>query len=69
MSNDCYVCRFECEWSIICLCMFLGMVEFRASTTSKPNVPKTQVSESMALHRSKAPHLKEKIPMQLVDFV
>jgi hypothetical protein len=30
---------------------------------------KRQVSESMALHRSKAPYLKEKIPKQLVDSI
>lgn len=69
MSNDCYVHRFECEWSILCLYMFAGMVKFWASTTLESNVPKTQVFESMALHRSKALHLKEKIPRQLVDFV
>jgi hypothetical protein len=45
------------------------MVEFWANTTSKQNVTETQVSEFMALHRSKALHLKEKIPMQLVDSV
>jgi hypothetical protein len=49
--------------------MFPGMVEFWASTTSKQNVTKTQVYEFMALHRFKALHLKEKIPMQLVDSI
>ncbi len=62
MSNDCYVCRFECEWSIICLCMFPKMVEFWASITLEPNVPETQVSKSMALHRSKASRLNDNIP-------
>jgi hypothetical protein len=62
MSNDCYVCKFECEWSIIYLCIFLGMSKFWASTTLETYVLETQVYESMALHRSKALHLKEKIP-------
>jgi hypothetical protein len=62
MSNDCYVCKFECEWPIIYLCMFLGMFKFWASTTLEPYVPETQVFESMALHRFKAFHLKGKIP-------
>ncbi len=53
MSNDCYGCRSKFEWSILCLCMFLGMDELWASTTWKPDVLETQVSESMALHRSK----------------
>jgi hypothetical protein len=62
MSNDCYVHKFECEWSIIYLWMFLGMSKFWASTTLEPYVPKTQVFESMALHSCKALRLKEKIP-------
>jgi hypothetical protein len=49
--------------------MFPGMVEFWASTTSKPDAPDTKVFESMTLHRFIAPHLKEKIPMQLVDSI
>ncbi len=53
MSNDCYVCRFECEWFIFCLCMFLGVTEFWTSTISELDVLETQVSEFMALHRSK----------------
>jgi hypothetical protein len=49
--------------------MFIGMFKFWASTILKPYVPKTQVSESMALRRSKAFGLKEKIPRQIVDYV
>ncbi len=49
-------------------CMLLGMVEFWASTTFKPDVPKPQVYEFVALHKAKVPH-KEKVFKQLVDYV
>jgi hypothetical protein len=48
--------------------MFLGMVEFWASTTLKPNVPKTQIYEFVALHKAKVPR-KEKVLRQLVNYV
>jgi len=49
--------------------MFLGMMEFWASTTLEPDELKTEVSKFMALHRSKALCSKEKIPRQLVDSI